>query len=229
MDRNSGFPFMGIPNFDQERREERDDEEEEEESSRDDVNDEEEDEGEEEEHLAPADSVSPPTHQVDRLLAIPTLPPSPLTSYSSPLPQIPSPPLPLSSLLPISPPPLHASPIHYLGYRDAMIRLRAESLSTSYPLPLPPPIVLPCTRASMAMMRAVAPSTYCLAPPSGTPPSRTPPLLPKPLPTSSPPLLLPSTECRVGVLEVTLPPRKRLCIPPGPRIKEEKERLGFQT
>ncbi|GKF18710.1 hypothetical protein Tco_0063628, partial [Tanacetum coccineum] len=66
---------------------------------------------------------------------------------------------------------------------------------------------------------AVAPSTYCLAPPSGTPPSRTPPLLPKPLPTSSPPLLLPSTECRVGVLEVTLPPQKRLCIPPGPRYE----------
>ncbi|GKD04234.1 hypothetical protein Tco_1179208 [Tanacetum coccineum] len=147
------------------------------------------------------------------------MPPSPLTSYSSPLPQIPSPPLPVSSPLPISPPPLHASPIHYLGYKDAMIRLRAESLSTSHPLPLPPPIVLLRTRASMAMMRVAAPSTYCLAPPSGTPPLRTPPLLPKPLPTSSPPLLLPSTDCRAGVLEVTLPPRKRLCIPPGPRYE----------
>ncbi|GKF08125.1 hypothetical protein Tco_0042349 [Tanacetum coccineum] len=63
-----------------------------------------------------------------------------------------------------------------------MIRLKAETPSTSHPLP------------------------------SSTPPSGTPPLLPIPLPTPSPPLLLPSTDCRVGVSEVTLPPQKRLCI-----------------
>ncbi|GJV60384.1 putative reverse transcriptase domain-containing protein [Tanacetum coccineum] len=160
------------------------DDEEEEESFRDDANDEEEDEvEEEEEHLAPADSVLPPAYrttarmsiraqtpipfpseaEVDRLLAISTPLQSPLTSYSSPLPHIPSPPLPL----------------------------RAESPSTSHPLPLPPLIVLP----------------------------RTPQLLPIPLPTSSPPLLLPSTDCRADVLEVTLPPRKRLCIALGPRYE----------
>ncbi|GKF63515.1 hypothetical protein Tco_0186963, partial [Tanacetum coccineum] len=66
----------------------------------------------------------------------------------------------------------------------------------------------------MAMIRAAAPATYCLAPRSETPPSRTPPLLPIPLPTSSPPLLLPSTDCRADVLKVTLPPQKRLCIAP---------------
>ncbi|GJZ26723.1 hypothetical protein Tco_0570976 [Tanacetum coccineum] len=194
-----------------------DDEEEEEESSRDDVDDKEEDEDEEEEeHLAPADSIPPPACrttarmsiqdqtpipfpsavEVDRLLAISTPPPSPLTSYSSPLPQIPSPPLPVSSPLPMSPPPLHASPTHPLGYRAAMIRLRAESPSTSHPLPLPPPIVLPHTRDTT-----------------------TPPILPIPLPASSPPLLLPSTDCRSDVPEVTLPPQKRLCIAPGPRYK----------
>ncbi|GJR68903.1 putative reverse transcriptase domain-containing protein [Tanacetum coccineum] len=179
-----------------------DKDEEEEESSRDDVDDEKEDEGEdeeeEEEHPAPADSVPPPTYhttarmsiraqtptpflfeaEVDRLLAISTPPPSPLTSYSSPLLQIPSPPLPVSSPLPMSPLPLHASPNHLLGYRATMIRLRAESPSTSHPLPLPPPppppIVLPHTRVTMAMMRAVTPSTYCLAPRSETPPSGTP-------------------------------------------------------
>ncbi|GJW09406.1 ribonuclease H-like domain-containing protein [Tanacetum coccineum] len=100
----------------------------------------------------------------------------------------------------------------HMGYRAAMIRLRAESPSTSHSLPLPSPIVLLHTRASMAMMRADAPSTYILAPRSETPPLETPPLLPIPLPTSSPPLLLPSTVCREGVFEVTLPPRKRLCI-----------------
>ncbi|GKD64584.1 hypothetical protein Tco_1306692, partial [Tanacetum coccineum] len=55
--------------------------------------------------------------EVARLLAIPSPPPSPLSPWSSPLPQIPSPPL------PVSPPP--ASPTYPLGYRAAMIRLRA--------------------------------------------------------------------------------------------------------
>ncbi|GJY64883.1 putative reverse transcriptase domain-containing protein [Tanacetum coccineum] len=163
----------------------KDDDEEEEESFRDDADDEEEDkdEDEEEEHLAPANSVPPPVYQVDRILAISTPLPSPLTSYSSPLLQIPSPPLP-------------ASPTHPLSCRAAMIRLRVESSSTSHLLPLPPPIILPHTRASMAMMRAATPSTYCLASPSGTPP-----LLPIPLPTSSTHLLLPSTGCREDVPE----------------------------
>ncbi|GKE40983.1 hypothetical protein Tco_1464388, partial [Tanacetum coccineum] len=121
-------------------------------------------------------------------------------------------------------PPLPASPTYPLGYRAAMIRLRAELPSTSHLLPLPSPIVIPYTRASVAMMRAVIPSTYILAPrsgilPSETPPSRTPPLLPIPLPTLSPPLLFPSTDCRAGVSEVTLLPRKRLCIALGLRFE----------
>nr|GEW49438.1 reverse transcriptase domain-containing protein [Tanacetum cinerariifolium] len=207
----------------------RDDDDDDEESSGDDADDEEEDEDEEEEeHLTPADFVPPPAYrntammfiraqtsiplssetEVSRQLAIPTLPPSPLTSYSSPLPQMPSPPLP-------------ASPTHPLEYRAAMIWLRAESPSTSHPLPLPlpPPILLPHTRASTAMMRVAAPSTYILAPRSETPPLGIPPLLPIPLPTSSPPLLLPSIDRRADVPEVTLPPRKRLCIAIGPRFE----------
>ncbi|GJY60055.1 hypothetical protein Tco_0459947 [Tanacetum coccineum] len=106
--------------------------------------------------------------------------------------EIPSAPLPVSSPLPVSPPPLPASPTYPLGYRAAMIRLRAESPSTSHPLRLPSPI---------------------------TQPSGTPPLLPIPLPTLSPPLLLLSTDCKVGVFEVTLLPRKRLCIALGPRFE----------
>ncbi|GJR48720.1 putative reverse transcriptase domain-containing protein [Tanacetum coccineum] len=145
-----------------------DDEEEEEEPFRDDVDDEDkdedEDEEEEEEHPAPVDSVPPvhrmtarisirdepsislpPREKVERLLALTTPPPLPLTPLSSPLPQIPSPSLPVSppiSVLPASPP---ASPIHPLGYRAAMIRLRVETPSTSHPLPLPtssPPLQL---------------------------------------------------------------------------------------
>ncbi|GJV14682.1 hypothetical protein Tco_1360005, partial [Tanacetum coccineum] len=100
--------------------------------------------------------------KVARLLAIPTPPPLLLSPWSSPLPQIPSPPLPAPS--------------------------------TSYSPP--PHIILSHTRAD--------------TPPSGTPPSGTPPLLPIPLPTSSPSLLLPSADHGADRLEVCLPPRKRL-------------------
>nr|GEZ22081.1 hypothetical protein [Tanacetum cinerariifolium] len=44
------------------------------------------------------------------------------------------------------------------------------------PLPPPPPIILPRTRASMVLMRSVVPSTFILAPRSRTPPIGTPPL-----------------------------------------------------
>ncbi|GKE83556.1 hypothetical protein Tco_1557298, partial [Tanacetum coccineum] len=145
--------------------------------------------------------------EVARLLAIPTPPPSPLSPWSSPLPQIPSPPLPpIPSPLLILPP-LHvsslppASPIRSLGYRAAMIWLRAEALSTSH---LPPPhIILSHTRVD--------------TPPSGTPPSGTPPILPISLPISLPPLHLLSIDRRADRPEVTLPPRKRLGIALGPR------------
>ncbi|GKA27595.1 hypothetical protein Tco_0713763 [Tanacetum coccineum] len=134
--------------------------------------------------------------EVARLLAIPTPPPSPLSSWSSPLPQIPSPPL------PVSPPP-PASPTYPFGYRAAMIRLRAEAPSTSYSPP--PHIILSHTKAD--------------TPPSGTSPSGTPPLLPIPLPTSSPSLLLASTDHGADRPELCLPPRKRLCFAFGPRYE----------
>ncbi|GKA77803.1 hypothetical protein Tco_0784340 [Tanacetum coccineum] len=143
---------------------------------------------------------------VARLLTIPTPPLSPLSPWSSPLPQIPSPPLPLIlSPLPVSPPlpvssPPPASLIRPLGYRAAMIWLRAEASSTSHLLPLPPPIILSHTRSD--------------APSSGTPP-----LLPIPLRTSSPPLHLLYTDRRADRPEVTLPPRKRLGIALGLRYE----------
>nr|GEV13196.1 reverse transcriptase domain-containing protein [Tanacetum cinerariifolium] len=102
------------------------------------------DDDDEEEHLDPSDSTAiaspavdhtpipfPSKEDVARLLALPTPPPSPLTTLSSSLPQIPSPPLPLPS------PPTHTSPTYAeapLGYRADGIRLRAAS-----PLPLPAP------------------------------------------------------------------------------------------
>ncbi|GKD76096.1 hypothetical protein Tco_1334378 [Tanacetum coccineum] len=151
----------------------------------------------------------PPREEVERLLAMPTPPSSPLSPWSSPLTQIPSPPLlPILSPLPVSPPlpqisllPLPvsspvpvlspsppASPIRPLGYRAAMIQLRAETTSTSHSLPLPPPIILSHTRLD--------------APSSG-----------------SPPLYLLSTDRRADRPEVTLPPQKRLGIALGPRYE----------
>ncbi|GJV98639.1 putative reverse transcriptase domain-containing protein [Tanacetum coccineum] len=64
--------------------------------------------------------------EVARLLAISTPPSSPLSPWSSPLPQIPSPPLPVSSLVLVLSPSPPASPIRSFGYRAAMIWLRAE-------------------------------------------------------------------------------------------------------
>ncbi|GKG00860.1 hypothetical protein Tco_0302550, partial [Tanacetum coccineum] len=64
---------------------------------------------------------------------------------SSPLPQIPSPPLPVPPPVLVLPPSPPTSPIRLLGYRAALIRLRAETPSTSHSLPLPtslPPLQL---------------------------------------------------------------------------------------
>ncbi|GJY14449.1 hypothetical protein Tco_0384871 [Tanacetum coccineum] len=64
--------------------------------------------------------------EIAKLLDMPSPPPSPLYLWSSPLPQIPSPlPQILSPPLLVSFLPLPTSPTYPLGYRAAMIRLRA--------------------------------------------------------------------------------------------------------
>ncbi|GKD76215.1 hypothetical protein Tco_1334497, partial [Tanacetum coccineum] len=115
-------------------------------------------------------TATPPPHPAYRVTArisIPTPVSTPIPSpplppiltplpIPPPLPQISSPPLPVSSPVPVLSPSPPASPIRPLGYRDAMIRLRAEATSTSHSLLLPPPIILSYTRPD--------------APSSGTPP-----------------------------------------------------------
>ncbi|GJW76504.1 putative reverse transcriptase domain-containing protein [Tanacetum coccineum] len=135
--------------------------------------------------------------EVARLIAISTPPSSPLSPWSSPLPEIPSPSLPLSPPSPVLSPAPPLSPIRSLGYLAAMIRMRAKAVSTSHSLPLPPPFIISPTRPD--------------APSLGIPPP-----LPISVPTSSPPLLLPSASRREDIPEVTLPPRKRLGIALGP-------------
>ncbi|GJS62247.1 putative reverse transcriptase domain-containing protein [Tanacetum coccineum] len=138
--------------------------------------------------------------EVARLLDISTPPSSPLSLWSSPLPQIPSPSLPLSPpslVLSPAPPP---SPIRSLGYRAAMIRIRAKAASTSHSLPLPTPFILSPTRPDALSLGI-------------------PPPLPIYVPTSSPPLLLPYVSHREDRLEVTLPPRKRLGFAFDPRYE----------
>ncbi|GJU73008.1 putative reverse transcriptase domain-containing protein, partial [Tanacetum coccineum] len=72
-------------------------------------------------HPTPGDGTVLLSEEVaERLLALPTPPPSPLSPYSSPLPQIPSPPLPISSPPPNGPTYVEGS----LGSRAAGIRQR---------------------------------------------------------------------------------------------------------
>nr|GEV87156.1 DNA-directed DNA polymerase [Tanacetum cinerariifolium] len=195
-------------NYPTDRDDDDDNDDDDEESSGDEADDEDE---EEEEHQALADFIPPlQVHRTTTRISIPVQAPTPFWSEAKIdiLLAIPSPP----------PSPLSPFPTYPLGYKAAMIRLRAESPSTSHP---PSPIVLPHTRATVAMLRDVAPSTFILAPRSKTPSSGTPPFLPIPLPASSLPLLLPFTSHREDILEVTLPPRKRLCIALGSRFEDE--------
>ncbi|GJT17498.1 hypothetical protein Tco_0876204 [Tanacetum coccineum] len=150
------------------------------------------DEEAEEEHLAPAYPVVvalPATAYRPSCGRKTSSPPaSPLSPWSSSPPQIP---------LPVSPPPpvLTApppSPIRSLGYRAATIRMRAEAAATSHSLPLPPPFILSPTRPDA------------------------PPPLPTSVPTSFPPLSLPTDSHREGRPEVNLPPRMGLGLALGP-------------
>nr|GEX57190.1 putative reverse transcriptase domain-containing protein [Tanacetum cinerariifolium] len=146
--------------------------------------------------------------EVARLLAMSSLPSSPLSTLSSPPPRIPFPPLPsiLSPPSPVLSPAPPPSPIRSLGYRASLIRLRAEAASTSHSPPLPPAFILSPTISNV-------PSSGTLAP------------LPTSASTSSPPLQIPSASRKEDIPEVTLPPRKRLCIALGPgyMVKENKK------
>ncbi|GKF06145.1 hypothetical protein Tco_0036813, partial [Tanacetum coccineum] len=134
------------------------------------------DDEEEEEHLAPTDSVvvalpatdqalsaeetelfetdesatTPPPHPAYRVTArisIPALVHTPVWSNAevARLLAISTPPSsPFSHVLSPAPPP---RPIRSLGYRAAMIQMRAEAVSTSHSLPLPPPFILSPTRS----------------------------------------------------------------------------------
>ncbi|GKF13331.1 hypothetical protein Tco_0054793, partial [Tanacetum coccineum] len=79
--------------------------------------------------------------EVARLLAISTPPSSPLSPWSSPLLQIPSPPIPsILSPLPISP------PLPQISSPPLPVSSPVPAASTSHSLPLPPPIILSHTR-----------------------------------------------------------------------------------
>ncbi|GJY14135.1 hypothetical protein Tco_0383444 [Tanacetum coccineum] len=143
-------------------------------------------------------AATPPLYPAYRVTARISLPAPVSTSVWSdaevarllPISTLPSSPLsPWSSLLPQIP-----SPSLPLSPPSPM---RAEAASTSHSLPLPPPFILSPNRPD-------APSLGIPSP------------LPISVPTSSPPLLLPSTSRREDRPEVTLPPRKRLGIALGP-------------
>ncbi|GJS11251.1 hypothetical protein Tco_0368047 [Tanacetum coccineum] len=100
----------------------------------------------------------PSDTEVARLLLIPTSPPSPLSPWSSPLPQILSPlPQLLSPPLPISPLPLPATPTYPLGYRAALIRPRAESPLSTPPSETPPLLPIPLPTSSTPLLLLLIP------------------------------------------------------------------------
>ncbi|GJR17092.1 putative reverse transcriptase domain-containing protein [Tanacetum coccineum] len=193
------------------------DDDKEEEPFGDEVDDDEEDEDddeEEEEDLAPADSTT---------VAFPSVDHVPFAEETEPFET--------DESAPIPPP--------HPAYRvTARISIRAQtpvSLLSDIEIPSPPlPLILSPLPASPPLPVSSPPlpasPTYPLGyqaamiwlraeTPSSTPPLGTLLLLPIPLPTSSPPLLLPSTDYRLGVSEVTLSPRKRLCFPLGLRYE----------
>ncbi|GJT27217.1 hypothetical protein Tco_0907492, partial [Tanacetum coccineum] len=128
----------------------------------------------------------PPEEEVERLLALPTPPPSPLISLSPPTAEerlarcLAAPTLPLSPL-PRLPHP-YGSPNHVRAppcFRASMGRLRASS-----PLPPPVPAALPLTS----------------------------PLPSSPLPPLPDSLFIPPVDRMEDIPKAELPPRKRLCL-----------------
>ncbi|GKD41705.1 hypothetical protein Tco_1261912, partial [Tanacetum coccineum] len=179
-----------------------DDSDDEDESSRDDKDDDgdiEADDDEEEEYPAPADSTSVVLSVADQApytISILALVPTLVWSNAE-----------VARLLAISTP--TSSPLSLWSSPLTQIAFLPLPPIPSPSLPLSPPLPALSTSHSLLL-----PSTYHLTPPSGTPS-----LSLIPAPTSSPPLLLPSTNRKEDRLEVTLPPRKRLGIALGPRYK----------
>ncbi|GJR71592.1 hypothetical protein Tco_0083957 [Tanacetum coccineum] len=136
-------------------------------------------------------AATPPPHPAYRMTARISIPePLPVPAWSDSE---------VARLLAISSPPASPlspcytpSPIRSLGYRAATIRMRAEAAATSDSPPLPPPFILSPTRPDA------------------------PPPLPTSVPTSFPPLSLPTDSHREGRPEVNLPPRMGLGLALGP-------------
>ncbi|GKD36921.1 hypothetical protein Tco_1257128 [Tanacetum coccineum] len=133
--------------------------------------------------------------------AVAPTPPSPLSPWSSLLPQIPSPPLYVSSPpLPLPPPTLD-SPTYVeapLGYRAAEIRLRALSPSTHHPLHPLSPHLPPPVPTSLPLPSSPLPSSLFIPPP---------------------------VDRREDIPEAELPPYERLCLTtPTSRNKIRRQR-----
>ncbi|GJY93352.1 hypothetical protein Tco_0509134 [Tanacetum coccineum] len=167
----------------------------------------------EEEHLALADSVVVALPATDQALSAEetepfetdesaaTPPPHPAyrvttrISISAPVPTPVWSDVEVARLHAISTP--SSSPLTSMVFTTSPSTMRAKAASTSHSLLSPPPFILSPTRPD--------------APSLGIPPP-----LPISVPTSSPPLLLPSASRREDIPDVILPPQKRLGIALGP-------------
>nr|GEW32918.1 hypothetical protein [Tanacetum cinerariifolium] len=135
------------------------------------------------------------------------------------------------------PPPIHRVTARMSVRAQTPISLPSETeVARLLTIPTPPPT--PLSPLSSPLPLILSPLPQIPSPPlpisshlpvSSPPlPARTPPLLPIPLPASSLPLLLPSTDCRVDVREVTLLPQKRFVGTLNNEIRQNPKReVGY--
>ncbi|GKE77483.1 hypothetical protein Tco_1543603, partial [Tanacetum coccineum] len=162
------------------------------------------DEEEEDEHLAPADSVVFALPTTDQALSAEET--EPFETDESTATPSPHPAYRVTARISIP------SPVPTPVWSDAEVaRLLAISTLLSSTLS---PWSSPLSQIPSPSLPLLPPSPVLDAPLSGIPPP-----FPISVPTSSPPLLLPSASRREDIPEVTLPPRKRLGIALGPRYE----------
>ncbi|GJY96856.1 putative reverse transcriptase domain-containing protein [Tanacetum coccineum] len=182
-------------------------------SSRDD-DEEEASEEDEEEHLAPADSTVVS-------LAVDLVPSAEETEPFETDESAATPP----------PPPAYGTTSRMSVRSQAPIPFPFEAeVARFLALPTPPPA--PLTPLSSPLPQIPSPPLPVPSPPTTSPTYAKAPLgykaakirlraaSPLPLPPPSSPLLIPSTDRRADIPEAVLPPRKRLCLTPGPKFED---------
>ncbi|GJZ90800.1 hypothetical protein Tco_0662727 [Tanacetum coccineum] len=128
------------------------------------------------------------------------------------------------------PPPAYGTTSRMFVRSQAPIPFPSEAeVARLLALPTPPPA--PLTPLSSPLSQIPSPPLHVPSPPTTSPTYAKAPLgykaakirlravSPLPLPPPSSPLLIPSIDRRADIPEAMLPPRKRLCLAPGPKFE----------